>query len=101
MLASANTPQEGVTLNVIAPLSTLEVGLEGRVVEVRGAGALRRRLLDLGFTPGATVKAVRRAPLGSPTAFLVRGTVIALRPSDASTVLVMTSTDTGGDAQWV
>ncbi|MGE5485380.1 MAG: FeoA family protein [Ignavibacteriales bacterium] len=74
------------------PMSHLEPGMIGRVVGVGGTDPLRRRLLDLGFTPGVMVRAVRKGPLGSPTAFLIRGTLVALRPRDSLTITV----DTGG-----
>jgi len=77
---------------VVARLSDLEPGGAGRVVglsrEVRGL--LRRRLLDLGFTRGARVEPVLRSSFGrgDPTAYRVRGTVIALRKEQAEKVFV-------------
>ena len=47
----------------------------------------RQRLLDIGFVPETKVKCVRISPFGDPKAFLVRGTVIALRNSDSVKVL--------------
>ncbi|KZZ83282.1 MULTISPECIES: FeoA family protein [Bacillaceae] len=46
-------------------------------------GVMRRRLLDLGFVPGAVVKVVRRSPLGDPIAFRVSQTTIALRKEES------------------
>ena len=48
---------------------------------------LRQRLLDIGFVPGTKVKCVCISPFGDPKAFLVRGSVIALRNADSKTVL--------------
>ncbi len=47
-----------------------------------------RRLLELGFVPGTVVTVERRAPLGDPTVYVLRGTRIALRKTAARTVRV-------------
>ncbi|MGM9522666.1 MAG: ferrous iron transport protein A [Oscillospiraceae bacterium] len=60
---------------------------EGACAEVRSmelTGTTRRRLLDLGFTPGARVTCLFAAPSGNPRAYMVRGSIIALRSSDAA-----------------
>ncbi|WP_394238391.1 ferrous iron transport protein A [Niallia oryzisoli] len=46
-------------------------------------GVMRRRLLDLGFVPGAIVEVLRRSPLGDPIAFRVSQTSIALRKEES------------------
>ena len=51
------------------------------------AGELRQRLMDLGFVPGTKVQCVLISPFGDPKAYFIRGTVIALRKKDSSTVL--------------
>jgi ferrous iron transport protein A len=53
------------------------------VTSLDSTGAERRRLMDLGLLPGIEVRAERTSPLGDPTAYLVRGSVIALRRSQA------------------
>lgn len=50
-----------------------------------------RRLCELGFLPGSTVRALFRAPLGDPTAYAVCGTVIALRRNDAEKIILSSS----------
>jgi ferrous iron transport protein A len=60
------------------------IGDEGATVtSLDSSGAERRRLMDLGVLPGIVVRTVRRSPLGDPTAYLVRGSVIVLRRSQA------------------
>ncbi len=61
------------------------VGLSPRL-----RGLLRRRLLDLGFTPGAVIEPVMESAFGrgDPRAYRVRGTVIALRREQAEHILV-------------
>jgi DtxR family Mn-dependent transcriptional regulator len=51
-------------------------------------GSERRRLLDLGFVAGTAVEVEMVSPSGEPTAYLVRGTVIALHREQAQLVLV-------------
>ena len=48
---------------------------------------IRRRLMDLGFVEGTKIRCVGISPFGDPKAFLIRGTVIALRKEDSSAVL--------------
>lgn len=69
-------------------LSTLPVGRKGLVVTVGVEGLVRRRLLDLGLVPGTVVESIRRSPAGDPTAFQIRGAVIALRIEEGNKVAV-------------
>jgi ferrous iron transport protein A len=70
------------------PMGELPVGSQARVVEIAGSGRHQRRMLDMGFVPGAEVSTVRRAPLGDPIEYRIKGTAVALRSRDADTVLV-------------
>jgi len=74
------------------PLSLIEIPVGGsaRVVNILTIGANRRRLLDLGLVPDSQVKVIRRSPAGNPTAYLIKGTSIALRNEDARQILVDT-----------
>lgn len=49
-------------------------------------GVMRRRLLDLGFVPGAIVEVIRKSPLGDPIAYRVSQTSIALRKEESSKI---------------
>ncbi|WP_245755416.1 FeoA family protein [Actinopolyspora alba] len=53
------------------------------VTSVNIHGPQRRRLMDLGMLPGTRIHIDRVSPLGDPTAYLVRGSVIALRREQA------------------
>lgn len=82
---------EAGELRAMVRLSDLPIGQSGRVVmltnELRGDA--RRRLLDLGFTPGALVRPVLENALGSdPMAYAIRQSKIALRRGQACHVLV-------------
>ncbi|MGE5508299.1 MAG: FeoA domain-containing protein [Chitinophagales bacterium] len=69
-------------------LRDLPVGSRAIVSSITAQGLVRRRLLDLGLVPGTEVAALRKSPLGDPTAFAIRGATIALRSEDSATVAV-------------
>ena len=69
-------------------LSELPVGQTGRVKGLRPGGGIGRRLMDLGFTPGAEIACLLNAPGGSMRAYRVRGTVIALRRREARQIIL-------------
>ena len=54
-------------------------------------GSMRRRLQDLGLIEGTRVECLQRSPSGDPTAYLIRGAVIALREEDSSKIIVETA----------
>ncbi len=64
-------------------LDTLAVGEGGRVSAVVGSAEVRRRLLEMGLTPGCRVRVVRFAPLGDPIDVEVRGYHLSLRKHEA------------------
>ena len=72
------------------PLGALRLGEEARVLSItrRCRGLERRRLLDLGVLPGTVVRAEMRSPNGDPTAYRVRGALIALRAEQAEAIRV-------------
>lgn len=72
-------------------LNTLPRGLTARVVAVGGAGAVARRLMEMGVVPGARVSVVKVAPLGDPIQVRVRGYDLALRRAEAQTISVVLS----------
>src|SRR5437763_8006789 len=70
------------------PLSALAIGCCGTVVSVAGDPDLRRRLLEMGFCNGARVEVIRRAPLGDPIEFRLRGYHLSLRDEQARHVTI-------------
>ena len=70
------------------PLGELPVGSRAQVTDIQGEGKHQRRMLDMGFVPGAEVSVIRKAPLGDPKEYRVKGTAVALRQKDANTILV-------------
>lgn len=62
------------------------IGDSVRITHLDIDGVMRRRLLDLGFVPGAAVKVLRKSPLGDPIAFRVSHTTIALRKEESTKI---------------
>lgn len=75
-----------VAVGDVAKLGTVDVGVVGNIVKVNGEGRLRRRLFDMGLTPGAEVFVRKRAPLGDPIEVTLRGYELTLRKSEADFV---------------
>ena len=71
-------------------LDTLSPGSKAVVKRLTSTGLERRRMMDLGLLPGSSVQVELRSPLGDPTAYLVRGALVALRRSQAQHILVIT-----------
>ncbi|MEN6350395.1 MAG: FeoA family protein [Syntrophomonas sp.] len=72
----------------IIPLSELPLGSFCRIASINTEGLLRRRMLDLGLIPGTIIESVRKSPSGDPTAYRVRGSLIALRSENADQITV-------------
>lgn len=72
------------------PLDELKQGQTGKIILIspRIRGAERRRLLDLGILPGTMVEAELPSPMGDPTAYRIRDTLIALRRDQAHCIRV-------------
>ena len=68
------------------PLSEFEVGESGTIATVAGEGAIRRRLFDMGLTPGTTVYLRKKAPFGDPLELTLRGYELTLRKAEAAHV---------------
>lgn len=73
---------------MLLSLADIPIGQKCRVKALTATGIIRRRLLDLGFVPGASVLVIRKAPFRDPTAYLIRGAMIALRREEASFIQV-------------
>lgn len=77
------------------PLSSLDLGERARVVGISAAcrGPQRRRLLDLGVVPGTVIASELRSSGGDPTAYRIRGALIALRKDQADLVQIERATE--------
>lgn len=72
-------------------LSEFAPGESGAVKRVSSDGRIRRRLFDMGITPGAHIVMRKLAPLGDPMEINVRGYELTLRKSEAQCVMMETS----------
>ncbi len=67
-------------------LKDAKVGETVRVVKLRGEGAVKRRIMDMGITKGAEIYIRKYAPLGDPIEVTVRGFELSLRKADAEMI---------------
>ena len=64
-------------------LDQFAIGETGVVKRVSGEGKIKRRLFDMGITPGADVLMRKKAPLGDPIEITIRGYELTLRKTEA------------------
>ena len=69
-------------------LKSLSDGESGVVERIELTGATKRRLIEMGITPGTRVGVLKRAPLGDPIEILLRGFSLTIRGEDAEKILV-------------
>ena len=74
--------------NNVARLSDIKVGSKAKILRITDVGALKSRLLGLGFVKNEVVKVEKIAPLGSPIDVLVKGAHISLRKEEAEKIMV-------------
>jgi DtxR family Mn-dependent transcriptional regulator len=72
----------------IRSLNELATGEQGRVIRVTATGPVRRRILEMGVTPGTEVSVKGVAPLGDPIEVLVKGYSLSLRKEEAASIFV-------------
>lgn len=77
----------------LTSLDQLAIGASATVKSLEIEGIKRRRLQDLGFIEGGAIQAVYPSPAGNPVAYLIRGTVLALRKEDAEKIKILLSKD--------
>ena len=69
-------------------LSQLPLNKNGRIVKIECDEGIKRRLLDMGLVKGTEIMPILISPSGDPRAFLVRGTIIAIRKEDAKNIKI-------------
>ncbi len=72
-------------------LSDKGIGEKVEVICLTATDFLKERMLALGFTKGAVIEVIRKAPSGDPTLYYIRETMIALRKEEADKVFVVKS----------
>lgn len=75
-------------MNQLTCLNDIRPGEHAVVSSLRSTGSMRRRLLDIGLIENTDVECIGRSPGGDPSAFLIRGAVIAIRSEDCENILV-------------
>lgn len=73
---------------MLLTLDQLEKGETGLIKSVSGEGRIRRRLFDMGITPGTNVYLRKKAPLGDPVEVTIRGYELSLREEEAKLINV-------------
>lgn len=69
-------------------LDKVAVGDAVKIARLNGAGAVKRRMMDMGLTKGTEVTVDKIAPLGDPIELTVRGYKLSIRKADAETIEV-------------
>lgn len=82
-------------------LTTIQANEQATIVGLSPScrGALRRRLMDLGFVKGSRITIDMKSPMGNPVAYVVRGTAIALRHDQAQYILIQNVRKVANDVQ--
>ena len=70
----------------IETLDEVELNREVQVKKVNCSSNIKRRILDLGMVEGTKIKPVFKSPLGDPTAYEVRGSLISLRKEESRNI---------------
>ena len=73
---------------MLKKLNEFNVGEYGQIKSIDGEGKIRRRLFDMGVTPGAKVFLRKKSPLGDPIEVTIRGYELTLRKNEACLVNV-------------
>jgi ferrous iron transport protein B len=74
-------------------LSDLKNGETAWIIKVKGYGAFRKRITEMGFVPGTKVKSIKNAPFQDPVEYEVMGYRISLRKSEASQIEIVRKED--------
>lgn len=72
----------------MSTLKEVKVGETVKVKKLNGAGAVKRRIMDMGITKGTELYLRKIAPLGDPIELTVRGYELTLRKCDAALIEV-------------
>ena len=70
-------------------LCDLKPGQEGTVAMIESKGPLKRRIMDMGVTPGTAIKVIKIAPLGDPIEVNIRGYELSLRKEEAKQIRML------------
>lgn len=74
-------------------LLQLEVGEKAIITKVKGRGAFRKRIIEMGFIAGKEIIAVQRAPMNDPVEYNVMGYNVSLRNSEAALIEIVSESE--------
>ena len=72
----------------IENLNQLPLNKSGKINKIECGEGIKRRLLDMGLVKGTEITPILISTSGDPRAFLVRGTIIAIREEDAKNIKI-------------
>ncbi len=75
-------------MNSFVPLYKIKVGQQATVRKIDSGDGIKRRLMDMGLVENTGIECVGKSPLGDPSAYLIRGAVVAVRSRDCESILV-------------
>lgn len=75
-------------MNTTLCLNDITPGQTAVIKQLNINGSMRRRLLDIGLIDGTKIECIGKSVLGDPSAFLIRGAVIAIRSEDCKNILI-------------
>ena len=73
---------------MLKSLDKFKIGETGLVKQINGDRPIRRRLLDMGVTPGTAIYLRKKAPLGDPLEITLRGYELSLRKDEAKLIIL-------------
>ena len=74
---------------MVSTLKDLKPGQKGCVHHIAAEGLMRRKLMDMGVTPGVEIEVNKMAPFGDPMEVRLRGYALSLRKQDAENILMV------------
>jgi ferrous iron transport protein A len=69
-------------------LKDMKPGQEGMILSLGERGTMRRRIMDMGLTPGISIKVIKVAPLGDPIEVNIRNYELSLRKDEAEQIQI-------------
>ena len=76
---------------MLKTVNDLKINERGIVIMIKISGAIRRRIIDMGITPGAVIIMKKAAPFGDPVEINVRGYELSIWRNEAKNIVVETS----------
>jgi len=73
---------------MLKTLKEFKVAEKGIVKKITAEGKFKRKLYDMGVTPGADIELIKFAPLGDPLGINIRGYKLTLRKSEAEQIIM-------------